>query len=605
MLAGRAAMSGSRLPDTAARHFLSVKCLVGERRTVAVVRYSAGIVGRQMRSLSGVGLALGALFFAAALTPTLVPRSYLTQGALAGACFAIGYGAGVLWRWLWHYLELPEPSPRMRSIANALIAGACLLVVIRYLWRAAEWQNSIRAVMNMEPVETTRPFKTCAIALITFVVILALARLFKLATHVLSARMRRFIPRKIANVVGVLVAILVFWSIANNFLIRTAFRALDSSFREFDALIEPERPQPTAPGKTGSTASLVRWHELGRAGREFVASGPTAAQISAFTGRPARDPVRVYVGLRGADTARERAKLALDELKRQGGFERSTLIVITPTGTGWIDPSAMDTVEYLHDGDVASVAVQYSYLNSPLSLLFQPEYGAEAARALFAEIYGYWIALPRDTRPKLYLHGLSLGAMNSEKSAELFETIGDPIAGALWSGPPFASRIWRSVTENRNEGSPAWLPEFRDSRFVRFMNQNGPTVSADAPWGPMRVVYLQYASDPIVLFDYRDAYHVPAWMRPPRGLDVSPDLRWYPVVTMLQLALDMAVATGTPMGFGHVYAPEHYVDAWVAVTDVHWSSDALARLKDHLGKAARTAIDANASDDNPYRDRGG
>jgi len=573
---------------------------------VAVVKYSTWIIRRQMQSLSGIGLVLGALLFAASLTPTLVPRSYLTQGALAGACFAIGYGAGVLWRWLWHYLDLPEPNPRIRSITNALVMVACVIVVIVYLWRAMEWQNSIRAVMKMEPVETAHPFKVCAIALITFFVFLAVARLFKLVTHFLSTQIQRFIPRKIANAVGLLLAALLFWSIANNFLIRTAFRSLDYSFREFDALIEPERPQPTAPGKTGSAASLVKWDELGRAGREFVASGPTAAQISAFTGRPAREPIRVYVGLRGADTARERAKLALEELKRQSGFDRSTLIVITPTGTGWVDPAATDTVEYLLHGDVASVAVQYSYLNSPLSLLFQPEYGAQAARALFAEVYGYWTTLPRDKRPKLYLHGLSLGAMNSEKSAELFETIGDPIAGALWSGPPFASRIWRSITENRNEGSPAWLPEFRDGRFVRFMNQNGPTVPADAPWGPMRVVYLQYASDPIVLFDHRDAYQRPAWMRPPRGPDVSPELRWYPVVTMLQLALDMAVATSTPIGYGHVYAPEHYVDAWVAVADVRdWSPDALARLKDYLGKAARKATSARTSDDNPYGDRGG
>jgi uncharacterized membrane protein len=573
---------------------------------VAVLKTSREIVRRQMQSLSGVGLVLGALFFASSLTPTLVPRSSLTQGVLAGACFAIGYGAGVLWRWLWHYLELPEPSPRLRSIANALVAVACLLVVIVFLWRALEWQNSIRAVMKMEPAESARPLNICAIALLTFFVLLVLARLFKLVATFLSARIRRFIPRKIANAIGVLIAALLFWSIANNFLVRTAFRALDSSFREFDALIEPERPQPTAPGRTGSTASLVRWDELGRAGREFVASGPTAAEISAFTGRPAKDPVRVYVGLRGADTARDRAKLALEELKRQGGFDRSTLIVITPTGTGWIDPAAMDTVEYLLDGDVASVAVQYSYLNSPLSLLFQPEYGAASARALFAEVYGYWTTLPKDKRPKLYLHGLSLGAMNSEKSTELFETIGDPIAGALWSGPPFESRIWRSITENRNKGSAAWLPEFRDGRFVRFMNQDGATVPADAPWGPMRVVYLQYASDPIVLFDYRDAYRPPAWMSPPRAPDVSPELRWYPVVTMLQLALDMAVATGTPMGYGHVYAPEHYVDAWVAVADISgWSPEALARLKDHLAKTARATTGTNASDESPYRDRGG
>jgi len=233
------------------------------------------------------------------------------------------------------------------------------------------------------------------------------------------------------------VAGLLFWSIASNVLIRTAFNALDSSFRELDVLFEPERPQPTAPERTGSPASLVKWKELGRMGRRFIAAGPTATEISAVTGLPAQNPVRVYVGLGSRDTAQARARLALDELKRQHGFERSTLIVVTPTGTGWIDPAAMDTIEYLRHGDVASVAMQYSYLNSPLSLLFQPEYGAEAARALFAEIYGYWTTLPKDRRPKLYLHGLSLGAMNSEKSAELFEIIGDPIAGALWSGAPF------------------------------------------------------------------------------------------------------------------------------------------------------------------------
>ncbi|MDA9507752.1 membrane protein [Bradyrhizobium sp. CCBAU 11386] len=560
-------------------------------------------IRRQLLSLSGVGLMLGALFFAAALTPTLIPRSYLTQGVLAGGCFAIGYFAGILWRRLWHYLELPEPSARARSIVNALAAAICLLIVIVFLWRAAEWQNSIRTVMKMAPVETAHPLKVCVIAGITFAVLLVLGRLFAVVVRFLAARARLVIPRKVANVLGVLAAGLLFWSIASNVLVRTAFNALDSSFRELDALQEPERPQPAAPDQTGSSASLVKWTELGRMGRRFIASGPTATEIGAVTGGLAQNPVRVYVGLGSRDTAQARARLALEELKRQHGFERKILIVITPTGTGWIDPAAMDTVEYLHHGDVASVAMQYSYLNSPLSLLFQPEYGAEASAALFAEIYGYWTSLPKDKRPKLYLHGLSLGAMNSEKSAELFETIGDPIAGALWSGAPFESRIWRSITANRNPGTPAWLPEFRDGRFVRFMNQNGPTVPADAPWGPMRVVYLQYASDAITFFAYRDAYQAPAWMRAPRGPDVSPELRWYPIVTMLQLAVDMAVANGTPMGFGHVYAPEHYVDAWVAVTDVRdWSADALAQLKEQLAAKARKTGAGNADDD---PDRGG
>lgn len=56
-------------------------------------------------------------------------------------------------------------------------------------------------------------------------------------------------------------------------------------------------------------------------------------------------------------------------------------------------------------------------------------------------------------------------------------------------------------------------------------------------------------------------------MKTPRGPDVSPQLRWFPVVMMVQLLLDMAMATTSPIGYGHVYAPEHYIDAWIAVTD--------------------------------------
>jgi uncharacterized membrane protein len=171
---------------------------------------------------------------------------------------------------------------------------------------------------------------------------------------------------------------------------------------------------------------------------------------------------------------------------------------------------------------------------------------------------------------------------------ELFEMLGDSVQGALWSGPPFKSRIWRSVTEHRNAGSPAWLPQFRDGSFVRFMNQNGDPGPSDAPWGPLRIVYLQYASDPLTFFAYSDFYRRPAWMNAPRGPDVSPELRWYPVVSMLQLALDMAVSTNSPMGYGHVFAPEHYVNAWLAVTDPQgWSAVQIAQLKQHLAARAR------------------
>ena len=99
--------------------------------------------------------------------------------------------------------------------------------------------------------------------------------------------------------------------------------------------------------------------------------------------------------------------------------------------------------------------------------LVEPGYGAEAARALFAEVYRHWTKLPKESRPRLYLHGLSLGALSSEQSAELFEVIGDPYHGALWSGPPFPSRIWRAVTSDRSQVRRAWLPGFRGGSYVR------------------------------------------------------------------------------------------------------------------------------------------
>jgi uncharacterized membrane protein len=558
------------------------------------------------RSLSGTGLLLGTLFFAASLTPTLIPRIYLTQGVLSGGVFAIGYGLGVFWRWLWSYMEFPTPEERTLRIANLVIASLCAATAAAFLWRTTGWQNSIRKLMELDPVTSAHPIKVCAVAAATFVILLGLARLFTLIFRFIAGRFRRFVPRRVANVIAAALALLLFWSVATEVFFRAALRVLDASFRPYDALIEPTAPQPTSPLKAGSPASLLRWDELGRAGREFIAAGPSARDVSAASGLAAMEPIRVYVGLRAADTPAQRAKLALEELKRARAFERSTLIVITPTGTGWVDPGAMDSVEYLHHGDVASVAMQYSYLSSPLALLVQPGYGAESARALFSQVYDHWRSLPQDARPKLYLHGLSLGAMNSERSTELFEILGDPIHGALWSGAPFESTIWRRATEGRNPGSPAWLPQFRDGSLVRFMNQNGVSVQPGSAWGPMRIVYLQYASDAITFFEPRAFYRRPDWMEWPRGPDVSSELRWYPVVTMLQLALDMLMSNSTPIGYGHVFAPAHYVDAWLTLMDVEgWSPEQIARLKEHLTRSTTASAAAPEEDEEPYANRGG
>lgn len=543
------------------------------------------LVLRFWNSFSAAGLYVGTLFFAASLTPSLLPRTFVTQGVLSGVSLAAGYGIGVFGRWLARYMELPQPAERRLRLAKYVSAFVCGAVALAFLWQAAEWQNSIRGLMGLELLDSVHPLRTGLIAIVTFVLLLGAGRLFRLVLTAVSARLYRFIPRPVANVAGAAIAVALFWLAINGVLFRYALHAADSSFQAYNELMEPESPQPEDPLKAGSAASLVAWADLGRAGREFVASGPTAEDLRQFRGGDTLEPIRVYVGLNAAETVEARAALALAELQRTGAFERAVLVIVMPTGTGWVDPAAMDTLEYLHGGDVASVAVQYSYLTSWLSLLVEPDYGTQTAQALFSAVYNYWHALPEAERPRLYLHGLSLGSLASESSVELFEILSDPYHGALWSGPPFANPMWQYITNRRELDSPAWLPRFGGGSFVRFTNQFDALDIPGARWGPIRIVYLQYASDPITFFDYRSLYRRPEWMDKPRGPDVSPELRWYPVITFLQLVLDMALATTAPMGYGHLYAPEHYIDAWVEVTAVNDLNEAdIARLKERFSR---------------------
>ena len=94
------------------------------------------------------------------------------------------------------------------------------------------------------------------------------------------------------------------------------------------------------------------------------------------------EPLRVYVGLNSAETVEQRAELALAELKRVGAFDRAVMVIATPTGTGWVDPAGIARRDPL-SRRVLSVSVQYSYLPSWLSLLVEPDTGAETARAVF------------------------------------------------------------------------------------------------------------------------------------------------------------------------------------------------------------------------------
>ena len=60
--------------------------------------------------------------------------------------------------------------------------------------------------------------------------------------------------------------------------------------------------QPMIAERSGSPMSAEAWDSLGQEGRTFMGSGPTAAEISALTGREAKQPIRVYAGRESSDS---------------------------------------------------------------------------------------------------------------------------------------------------------------------------------------------------------------------------------------------------------------------------------------------------------------
>ena len=553
---------------------------------VSTARYGAwtvrlwGWTARYCQSFSFVGLIGATLFFAVSVAPSLLPRTFIVQGLLSGFAIAIGYGLGNLFVWLWYWLELRRPHGQAEVLTKRLAVVFALLVFCGFLWRVTEWQNSIRELMQMQPIVSSYPFRMGSIAIVFGAALITTYRTLRRTNFYFYYRLTRVLPRRIAFAASLALVSFLLLLLVNDVFIKSLLTAADSVFLQLDKVVDDGVEQPSEPMTTGSEPSLVAWDGIGRMGKTFIVGGPTKAQISEFTGQTAKQPVRVYVGLRARPTAEERAELALDELKRVGAFERKLLVVATPTGTGWLDEGAVDTLEYLHAGDTAIVSMQYSYLPSWITILIDPDRSREAAEVLFDEVYAYWKTLPRDDRPKLYLHGLSLGSLGSEKSAQLFKIFEDPIQGALWSGPPFPSTGSTAATKGRNPDSPAWLPTVRDGSILRFTNQQNHLETPPRRWGPIRCVYIQYASDPMVFFSPNLLWHKPAWLRGTRGPDVSPYLDWYPIVTFLQIAFDLPMATSVPIGYGHNYSPANYIDGWVAVTAPEdWSAADTLRLK--------------------------
>jgi len=545
------------------------------------------------RRLCFGGLAGALVFFAFSMTPSLVPRSWILQGAVSGVSLAIGYGIGSLASSGIRMIIPREPSTAWKRRAWWILLGSTILLGGLSLYLGAQWQRDVRRLMETDQLA---PFEWGAILLVGLVlaaVILVGARLVRGFTRVLIRLLDRVFPHQVTIVGSLVVVSALLIGFFQGVLFNSLVSTVNATYSLSDKDTSPWISQPTSDLRSGGPGSLVDWDELGTKGRDFtgIGGGPTVSDIEAFTGEAAVEPIRVYVGLKSTDDLDDRIDLALAELERTGAFEREVLVVNTTTGTGWVDENVADSIEFLHGGDTAQVAMQYSFLPSWVSFLVDRSKASETGEQLITAVIDRVDDIDPADRPQLLVFGESLGSFGTESAFTSPRNMLSNVDGAMLVGPTFVNELHGKLTSDRDDGSPVWRPVVDEGTSFRFAVDPADLTDASlypdgSEWTEPRIVYLQNSSDPITYFNPDLLWSEPEWLQGEHGPDVSPDMIWIPAVTFWQVAADMAFSMGVPAGHGHRYG-SNVVDGWV-------QTSAPSGWTDDDTEALRTLIDQRA-----------
>jgi uncharacterized membrane protein len=538
------------------------------------------------RHLPFGGLAGALVFFCASLTPSLLPRGVLLQGVVTGVTALIGYGFGSMFSsWIRKAISR-EPRPDTKRAAWWILVGATIILVPLFLYLGGQWQETTRKLMGMELLESYEWLAMLVIAVIVFGLFLFVSRIVRGGARGLIRLIDRWMPRLVAQIAGVVLATFIVIGFVQGFLFDGIVSALNSTYSLADGGTSAGITRPKSSLRSGGPGSLVPWDTLGVKGRDFAGEGwaPTVDDISEFTGQPATEPIRTYIGLESAETVEERVDLAVRELERTNAFTREVLVIVTTTGTGWVDANVSNGIEYMYGGDTAIVGLQYSYLPSWISFLVDRSKAAEAGRAMITGVTERWNQFPPDERAKLLVFGESLGSYGTENAFDGLDDWTASVDGALLEGPTFANPLRNEFTDGRDAGSTEWLPIYDGGRATRFATKGDDFEVPTAEWSTPHIAYLQNATDPISFFSLDLLWKKPDWLDDPRGPDVTPEMIWFPTVTFWQVAADLAFSTGVPDGHGHSYGA-NVADGWVAIAaPPGWTDADTERLKETLNE---------------------
>ncbi len=336
------------------------------------------------------------------------------------------------------------------------------------------------------------------------------------------------------------------------FLAEKMLHRIETVQESMDAAFDLAPPDENV---SGSYESLVPFDTLSRAGRRYVWTITPPDVISDVMGEAVtKTPIRAYVGLGSADDRDARVELTMRELERTNAFERSWLLVASPTGTGYVNYAAVSIMEFLSRGDCATVAMQYSARPSPLSLDRVVD-GRRQTRKLMAALRERLEQIPHGKRPKVVLFGESLGAWTSQDAFVDHGTQGLVDHGvdyAIWIGTPNFSKWKERVLYDDG-------PEIDRSLIGVFNDIDEWKATPPAERERIRYVMITHYDDGVAVFGPSLAIQAPEWLGPPetRPAPVPKGMRWLPTTTFFQVLVDMKNAANVVPGAfaakGHDY----------------------------------------------------
>jgi uncharacterized membrane protein len=553
--------------------------VLGARATAGAAERLTGLVlpeGAPLARQLATRAAVGAGGTALALLPERDgERLWMASARTAGRLLRAGAVGGAVHD-LGHAVQARYPAQRAARplVVSAALAGGLLF------WGARRMRASEGAVARWPLPQTTTLPATLATSYAVTAVGTGLARGYVWSRGALESY---FGPgpgkRLLARLVNAGV-----WAAGAT----AAYNAGVSYVGRANEKVEPAYATPPAtPLVSGSDDSLLPFADLGQQGRRYVTDVVTPELIKGVMGEEAlAQPIRAYVGFNSEPLyPTGRAELALAELDRAGAFDRSVLLLVSPTGTGWVDHTLIETAEFLTRGDIATCCVQYGRYPSFLSVQ-KVALGRSQFRLLLWGVQQRLADRPPERRPRVLVFGESLGAWTSSdvvmfQGIEGFDHYG--IDRALWVGLPWLAK-WSRMGMAR--GSSTLVPEGTVGVFDRHEQL---AALDDTQRKRLRATILSHDNDPIAVLGPELLIQPPWWLADgQRGRGVPEAMRWRPLITFIQTAMDAANAMVSVPGefgsFGHDYR----ADMVRFVRDAYGLPDASEQQLDRIEQTLRS-----------------